>query len=253
VNRSQETKETREKHEKTMAAADPFDWPTNNENGRQLRLLEESLLCPICSEYFENPHSINCGHSFCSMCIRKHLDRNFNVITFNQCPMCREKADTSQLRPNRSLGQILDRFKASREGLLGLVRSSNSSSSSAGVATTTTTTTTTQSIPSSSSIASAAVTFSAERNGLTATSSSSKIDIKFLPQKVFFKYTKDKLRKELTQLCQSSTGNDLSHCPFRREYLLICSWFHCSATFVFVQFPFCWMDRWRIWSGDTKN
>lgn len=121
-----------------MASADPYEWPKGG-IGSKLSLLEQSLVCGICSEFFENPHVLNCGHSFCSLCIRKHLDRNFNVNTFNKCPMCPEKAEVSHLHVNRVLEGITLNYRSVRDELLtfiqkGLIEVSNSSSSNpAGV------------------------------------------------------------------------------------------------------------------------
>jgi hypothetical protein len=55
---------------------DPFAWGDDSALGKDMTSLEEQLLCPICSEYQENPFHLKCGHSFCSMCIRKTLRRN---------------------------------------------------------------------------------------------------------------------------------------------------------------------------------
>ncbi len=49
--------------------------------GASIRRIETSLRCAICSDFFNNPHSLPCGHSFCSECIRKHLDKMFNPTT----------------------------------------------------------------------------------------------------------------------------------------------------------------------------
>lgn len=47
------------------------------------------FICTICQDYFKEPTTIGCGHTFCSVCIREcrksQESRNFNV----KCPVCR--------------------------------------------------------------------------------------------------------------------------------------------------------------------
>jgi len=69
----------------------------------------------------ENPQTLKCGHSFCAICIRKNLDKVLNphrTSTFMQCPSCREKADTSDLIPNRSLAAVCENFGKLRREML---------------------------------------------------------------------------------------------------------------------------------------
>uniref|UniRef100_A0A8C0HC85 Zinc finger protein RFP-like n=1 Tax=Chelonoidis abingdonii TaxID=106734 RepID=A0A8C0HC85_CHEAB len=73
-----------------------------SEQGNFLRL------CPICGEYFKDPVVIDCGHSFCHVCISQcweGLDTSFS------CPQCRETAEQRNLRPNRPLANVLELAK----------------------------------------------------------------------------------------------------------------------------------------------
>jgi E3 ubiquitin-protein ligase RAD18 len=45
---------------------DPTDFP-NNGDAPGLRALDTSLRCAICTELFDGPVSLGCGHSFCSL------------------------------------------------------------------------------------------------------------------------------------------------------------------------------------------
>lgn len=42
--------------------SDPTDFPTN-----ELRQLDSSLRCTICSEFYDAPVTLGCGHCFCSL------------------------------------------------------------------------------------------------------------------------------------------------------------------------------------------
>ncbi len=67
-----------------------------------LRRLEELLRCHICYELYSEPTmTANCGHNFCSLCVRKHL-----VVYKQQCPQCLEPSHESELRPNRAVKEI---------------------------------------------------------------------------------------------------------------------------------------------------
>lgn len=158
-----------------MATADPYEWP-KTPIGSKLSILEQSLVCGICSEFYENPHALTCGHSFCSLCIRKHLDRNFNANTFNKCPMCPEKAETSHLRVNRVLESITTNYRVVRDELLEFIKNGSTTSN------------VTLSNPSS-------------------TGQRKETDIKrLIPQKVLHEFnTVPKMKKELLSLCQPSS------------------------------------------------
>ena len=178
-----------------MASADPYEWP-KSAIGSKLTILEQSLVCGICSEFFENPHVLNCGHSFCSLCIRKHLDRNFNVNTFNKCPMCPEKAETSHLRVNRLLEGITSNYRSVRDELLAFVQNGSMIN-------------TTTNLDSSSSS--------------TGKTVGKVTDIKrLISQKVLHEFnTIPKMKKELIALCQSSSASisaDGSLDDLKRKY-----------------------------------
>ena len=87
---------------------DPADWTDavpSNLLGTNLAKFEECLLCSICRSHFDNPHMLLCGHSFCSLCIRNHLDPKKNTsASKDKCPSCRAGGvDVVHIKPNRSL------------------------------------------------------------------------------------------------------------------------------------------------------
>lgn len=102
--------------------SDGYDWPEETPIGRKLSTLEENLLCPICSGLFNNPHVLRCGHSYCSICIRKHFDANLNRTSSDTCPSCREKADSFDLKKNSQLSSIVRAFRAVRPDMLNLIK-----------------------------------------------------------------------------------------------------------------------------------
>uniref|UniRef100_A0A8D0GLN8 RING-type E3 ubiquitin transferase n=1 Tax=Sphenodon punctatus TaxID=8508 RepID=A0A8D0GLN8_SPHPU len=68
----------------------------------------DEATCSICLEYFTDPVSIPCGHSFCRACI----DRCWGESETNfSCPQCRDTAQQRNLRPCRELGSLVERVK----------------------------------------------------------------------------------------------------------------------------------------------
>ncbi|XP_029338943.1 E3 ubiquitin-protein ligase TRIM7 isoform X3 [Mus caroli] len=76
--------------------------------------LQGEATCSICLEFFREPVSVECGHSFCRACIMRCWERpGAGTGTATRtlpcplpCPQCREPARPSQLRPNRQLAAV---------------------------------------------------------------------------------------------------------------------------------------------------
>lgn len=76
--------------------------------------LQGEATCSICLEFFREPVSVECGHSFCRACIMRCWERpgaGTGTVTRTlpcplPCPQCREPARPSQLRPNRQLAAV---------------------------------------------------------------------------------------------------------------------------------------------------
>jgi hypothetical protein len=108
-----------------------WQWPRSS-IGVKIATLELSLRCLICSNYLTNPHSLSCGHSYCSECIRKHLDKSYNPTpTSGCCPTCREAALPSQLRVSKDLIEIVNLYQDLRNELLAVIRGNEKHSSAA--------------------------------------------------------------------------------------------------------------------------
>uniref|UniRef100_A0A5F8GD33 Uncharacterized protein n=1 Tax=Monodelphis domestica TaxID=13616 RepID=A0A5F8GD33_MONDO len=77
--------------------------------------LKADLTCSICLGYFTDPVTVNCGHSFCTVCLlrcREEADATFN------CPECRGIIKDSDLVPNRNLQNLSITGKRLRPHLL---------------------------------------------------------------------------------------------------------------------------------------
>ncbi|KAF2428357.1 DNA repair protein rad18 [Tothia fuscella] len=94
--------------------ADSTDWlPTSLP---QFSVLESSLRCQVCKDFYDTPMITSCSHTFCSLCIRRCLSSD------GKCPACRASDQTSKLRSNWGLQEVVDAFKAARQGALELAR-----------------------------------------------------------------------------------------------------------------------------------
>nr|XP_060615412.1 zinc finger protein RFP-like isoform X1 [Anolis sagrei ordinatus] len=81
--------------------------------GAPLRGLCEETTCPVCLEYYANPVTTHCGHSFCRGCVAPLCGGPRG--TFN-CPQCRASVSPKSLRPNRHLANIVEIAKSLQTG-----------------------------------------------------------------------------------------------------------------------------------------
>jgi hypothetical protein len=123
--------------------SEAYDWPEDLPIGRKLAAMEQEMICPICAGFVNNPHVLKCGHSYCSICIRKHFDKALNrTSSVDFCPFCREKAEAFDLKKNTTLASVVRQFRILRKDLVELIQnkgetvdSSSSRSAVAGSAT----------------------------------------------------------------------------------------------------------------------
>ncbi|KIV93270.1 DNA repair protein rad18 [Exophiala mesophila] len=79
-----------------------------------LAQLESSLRCQVCKDFFTTPMITSCSHTFCSLCIRRHLSQE------GKCPACRELDQEIKLRRNWVVEELVTNFAKERSGLLQL-------------------------------------------------------------------------------------------------------------------------------------
>ncbi|XP_075769768.1 zinc finger protein RFP-like isoform X2 [Pelodiscus sinensis] len=66
---------------------------------------QDEVTCPICLEYFNDPVSLDCDHSFCRTCITQCWG---GVTADVSCPQCRRTFAQGNLRPDRKLRSFVD-------------------------------------------------------------------------------------------------------------------------------------------------
>lgn len=77
-----------------------------------LNQLEEVLQCKICQEIMSGSVILPCGHSFCSLCIRRAIKGS------EQCPSCREKSFTDSILKNLDLSMICEVYRKIKNNIL---------------------------------------------------------------------------------------------------------------------------------------
>lgn len=89
-------------------------------NSKNITMLQEELICPICLDLFERPISLPCLHSFCFKCIQQKTARDATQQVFPRgyvictCPTCRKRnmiPNVENLPKNFSLANIVEKFK----------------------------------------------------------------------------------------------------------------------------------------------
>ncbi|XP_038607952.1 E3 ubiquitin-protein ligase TRIM11-like [Tachyglossus aculeatus] len=65
--------------------------------------LREELTCAICLEYFMSPVTIDCGHSFCQVCLNQTWEETDGPLS---CPECKEIMVHRDFKPNHRLGKL---------------------------------------------------------------------------------------------------------------------------------------------------
>uniref|UniRef100_F7E0S6 Uncharacterized protein n=1 Tax=Ornithorhynchus anatinus TaxID=9258 RepID=F7E0S6_ORNAN len=77
--------------------------------------LQEELSCSVCMEYFVDPVTLSCGHSFCRLCLLgcwEEAEESFS------CPECRGACELKDFQTNQRLGKLAVIGKQLRPHLL---------------------------------------------------------------------------------------------------------------------------------------
>lgn len=93
-----------------------------------LQGIESSLSCPICTEFLVAPVSLNCGHTFCSRCIRSNFDFKLASNCSTICPQCRAPGSTADLKPNLLGRQVVTAYIKARKAIVAVVLANKHSS-----------------------------------------------------------------------------------------------------------------------------
>lgn len=76
---------------------------------------EDQLCCMICKELLNVPETTPCGHTFCNLCIRRHISGE------SKCPVCRADVFAGSLRSNPFAQDIVESWQKLRPELDRLV------------------------------------------------------------------------------------------------------------------------------------
>ncbi|XP_059826996.1 zinc-binding protein A33-like isoform X1 [Hypanus sabinus] len=69
--------------------------------------LIEEVICHVCLDFFTDPVTLECGHSFCRSCITRFWEREER----NSCPECRAQFADRTLRSSRLLARLAEKAR----------------------------------------------------------------------------------------------------------------------------------------------
>ncbi|KAE8218495.1 hypothetical protein CF319_g7647 [Tilletia indica] len=98
------------------AASDPTDWVSTDFGF--LKALDSSLRCTLCYDIYTAPVVLReCHHTFCSVCIRSHINQPDAKGRF--CPQCRQtKVSDGELVPVQGLEEAAEAWRKARPQLV---------------------------------------------------------------------------------------------------------------------------------------
>ncbi|XP_063051911.1 E3 ubiquitin-protein ligase TRIM47-like [Engraulis encrasicolus] len=75
---------------------------------------QDFFKCPVCLDLLKDPVTLNCGHSFCLVCIENVWNEE-DVRGFYSCPQCRQTfPQRPDLKKNIIIAELVDQIKKSR-------------------------------------------------------------------------------------------------------------------------------------------
>lgn len=97
--------------------------PSTSQSMPSLTVLDDRCRCSVCKDYLHGPMMTLCGHTFCSLCIRRALNAD------GRCPTCRSLEEESKLRKNLMIEEIVEAYLPFRMSLMEYAPAKNTSSS----------------------------------------------------------------------------------------------------------------------------
>ncbi|XP_026081589.1 tripartite motif-containing protein 16-like [Carassius auratus] len=80
----------------------------------EARFSQDEFLCPVCLDLLKDPVTIQCGHSYCKICITDCWDQEDQKRVYS-CPQCRQTfSPRPALSRNTMLAEVVEKLKKTR-------------------------------------------------------------------------------------------------------------------------------------------
>ncbi|KAL0150626.1 hypothetical protein M9458_054043 [Cirrhinus mrigala] len=77
----------------------------------EARFSQDQLTCPVCLDLLKDPVTIQCGHSYCKICITRFWDQEDQMRVYS-CPQCRQTfSPRPDLARNTMLAELVEKLK----------------------------------------------------------------------------------------------------------------------------------------------
>ena len=90
------------------------------EDNKELPQIESEITCLICGDFFTDPITLSCSHTFCKQCIKNSLQKNKNVACC--CPLCCKivlQDDVESISINFNIKKLVEFYKKEAESKCG--------------------------------------------------------------------------------------------------------------------------------------